>query len=51
MISQRDIEQYRDKGYLVVPDVLDAAFLARVRGALDGLVARCLFGTRAYRCL
>ena len=39
MISQRDVEQYRETGYLVVPDVLDAALLARVRGALDRLVA------------
>ena len=39
MISQRDVEQYRQAGYLVVPDVLDAALLARVSGALDRLVA------------
>jgi len=39
MISQRDVEQYRQTGYLVVPDVLDAALLARVSGALDRLVA------------
>ena len=39
MISQRDVEQYRESGYLVVPDVLDAALLARVRASLDGLVA------------
>ena len=39
MISQRDVEQYRETGYLVVPDVLDAALLTRVRGALDRLVA------------
>ena len=39
MISERDVEQYRETGYLVVPDVLDAALLARVRGALDRLVA------------
>ena len=39
MISQRDVEQYRETGYLVVPDVLDAALLARVSGALDRLVA------------
>ena len=39
MISQRDIEHYRETGYLVVPDVLDADLLARVRGALDRLVA------------
>jgi phytanoyl-CoA hydroxylase len=39
MISQRDVEQYRQTGYLVVPDVLDAGLLARVSGALDRLVA------------
>ena len=39
MISQRDVEQYRETGYLVVPDVLDAALLGRVSGALDRLVA------------
>ncbi|HEY8255721.1 MAG TPA: phytanoyl-CoA dioxygenase family protein [Rhizomicrobium sp.] len=39
MISQRDVEQYRQTGYLIVPDVLDAALLARVSGALDRLVA------------
>jgi len=39
MISQRDVEQYRQTGYLVMPDVLDAALLARVSGALDRLVA------------
>ncbi len=39
MISQRDVEQYRDLGYLVVPDVLDPDLLARLRAALDELVA------------
>jgi ectoine hydroxylase-related dioxygenase (phytanoyl-CoA dioxygenase family) len=39
MISQRDVEQYHERGYLVVPDVLDAGMLARVRAALDELVA------------
>ena len=40
MISQRDVEQYRERGYLVVPDVLDSGMLARVRAALDELVDR-----------
>ena len=40
MISQRDVEQYQEQGYLVVPDVLDAGILARMRGALDDLVAK-----------
>jgi ectoine hydroxylase-related dioxygenase (phytanoyl-CoA dioxygenase family) len=39
MISQRDVEQYRDTGYLVVPDVIDADLLGRLRGALDALVS------------
>jgi ectoine hydroxylase-related dioxygenase (phytanoyl-CoA dioxygenase family) len=40
MISERDVEQYRERGYLVVPDVLDADILARVRAALDELVSQ-----------
>ncbi len=40
MISERDVEQYREKGYLVVPDVLDADILRRVQGALDDLVSK-----------
>jgi len=40
MISERDVEQYRERGYLVVPDVLDAGILARVRAALDDLVSK-----------
>jgi phytanoyl-CoA hydroxylase len=39
MISARDIEQYHETGYLVVPDLLDADILARSRAALDELVA------------
>jgi ectoine hydroxylase-related dioxygenase (phytanoyl-CoA dioxygenase family) len=39
MISERDVEHYREKGYLVVPDVLDAATLGHVRAALDDLVS------------
>jgi phytanoyl-CoA hydroxylase len=39
MISDEDAEHYRQTGYLVVPDVLDADLLARLRGALDALVA------------
>ena len=40
MISERDVEHYREEGYLVVPDVLDAAMLGRVRAALDDLVSK-----------
>ena len=39
MISDKEIENYHQTGYLVVPDVLDADILARVREALDTLVA------------
>ena len=39
MISQSDIEQYHQTGYLIVPDLLDADILARSRAALDELVA------------
>jgi len=39
VISERDVQQYRDTGYLVVPDVLDAELLARVSAALDRLVS------------
>src|SRR5580698_2163743 len=39
MISDKDVEHYRQTGYLVVPDVLDADLLTRLRGALDALVA------------
>jgi ectoine hydroxylase-related dioxygenase (phytanoyl-CoA dioxygenase family) len=40
MISARDVEFYRDNGYLVVEEVLDRATLAKVRAA----VARILDG-------
>jgi phytanoyl-CoA hydroxylase len=40
MISERDLEHYRENGYLVVPDVLDAATLGCVRAALDDLVSK-----------
>jgi hypothetical protein len=39
MISERDVEQYRETGYLVVPDVLEPDMLARLRESLDALVA------------
>ena len=39
MISDKEVAHYRQNGYLVVPDVLDADLLARLRGALDDLVA------------
>ncbi len=39
MLSNREVEQYRDLGYLVVPDVLDAPLLAELRRTVDGIVA------------
>ncbi len=39
MLSNREVEQYRELGYLVVPDVLDAPLLAEVRRMVDGIVA------------
>jgi ectoine hydroxylase-related dioxygenase (phytanoyl-CoA dioxygenase family) len=39
MITDQDVAFYRENGYLVVPDVLDADLLARARAALDELVA------------
>ena len=39
MITDQDVAFYRENGYLVVPDVLDADILARARAALDELVA------------
>ncbi len=39
MITDADIARYHETGYLVVPDVIEPAMLARLRGALDALVA------------
>jgi len=39
MITDRDIARYHETGYLVVPDVIAPDMLARLRGALDALVA------------
>jgi hypothetical protein len=33
MISEREVEQYRENGWLVVEGLLDAATLAEARGA------------------
>ena len=43
MLSPADVKRYQDQGYLVVPDVLDAATLAAIRVEL----ARILDGARA----
>jgi hypothetical protein len=43
MLSPAQIAFYRDQGYLVVPDVLDAPILATVRAEM----ARILEGARA----
>jgi phytanoyl-CoA hydroxylase len=39
MITDRDIARYHETGYLVVPEVIEPELLARLRGALDALVA------------
>jgi phytanoyl-CoA hydroxylase len=39
MLTAAQIEQYKDLGYLVVPDVLDRDLLAEVRRAVDAIVA------------
>ena len=39
MISQRDVDHYRDNGYLVVPDLLDQPMLSRARQTIAELVA------------
>ena len=43
MLSSSDVTFYREQGYLVVPDVLDASTLDTVRREL----ARILDGARA----
>lgn len=39
MITDHDVAQYHETGYLVVPDVIEPEMLGRLRAALDGLVA------------
>jgi len=39
MLSAAQVEQYRELGYLVVPDVLGAEMLAEVRRRVDAIVA------------
>ena len=38
-LTKGEIEQYRERGYLVVPDVLDAGLLAEIRRTVDAIVA------------
>jgi len=38
-LTRAQIEQYRELGYLVVPDVFDAGLLAEIRRTLDAIVA------------
>ena len=40
MISERDVEAYRRDGYIVVPDVLDAAELGQLQAVIDDWIAR-----------
>src|ERR1700674_451428 len=39
MLTKGEIEQYRELGYLVVPDVFDAQLLAEIRRTVDAIVA------------
>jgi hypothetical protein len=38
MINDNDAESYRERGYLVVPDVLDAATVRALRSELTRIV-------------
>jgi len=38
-LTKAEVEQYRELGYLVVPDVFDAGLLAEIRRAVDAIVA------------
>ncbi|HUA55857.1 MAG TPA: phytanoyl-CoA dioxygenase family protein [Candidatus Sulfotelmatobacter sp.] len=40
MISQADVAFYREHGYVVVPDLVQPAMLARLQRVIDGLVER-----------
>ncbi|HJQ55930.1 MAG TPA: phytanoyl-CoA dioxygenase family protein [Vineibacter sp.] len=40
MITDSDVAAYRRDGYIVVPDVLDAAEIASLQAVIDGLIAR-----------
>jgi ectoine hydroxylase-related dioxygenase (phytanoyl-CoA dioxygenase family) len=40
MISEHDVDAYRRDGYIVVPDVLDAAELGQLQAVIDGWIAR-----------
>ncbi len=46
MITSKDLEFYRQQGYLVVDGVLDAAELAQIRADLDRVVAKAASVTR-----
>jgi len=40
MISQADVAFYREHGYVVVPDLVEPAMLARLQRVIDGFVER-----------
>jgi ectoine hydroxylase-related dioxygenase (phytanoyl-CoA dioxygenase family) len=40
MLGREQIEFYRDQGYLLVEDVIDAPLLARLRGATEEMIER-----------
>ena len=39
ILTKSQIEQYRELGYLVVPDAFDAGSLAEIRRTVDAIVA------------
>lgn len=47
VISDEDVAFYRDRGYLVVPDALDAAELGNLRAVTDELLGRARWMTES----
>ena len=43
MLTSSQIEQYRELGYLVVPDALDRELLSSLRKKVDEIVAGAAF--------
>jgi phytanoyl-CoA hydroxylase len=46
VLSAAEVARYRETGWLVVPDVIDPAMLARAHAVIDGLVQRAAGVTR-----
>ena len=51
MISEKDVQAYQRDGVIVVPEVLDADTLAKVRSVIAELVAGSAKTTRTHRRL